>query len=70
MTRKITLEVQPGREALALLLVDKFVHDQPDNHHTLRPDRHGVIWKFPDDGPVFYVYGNPQHIRVKQEPDA
>ena len=68
--RKITLEVQPGEEAHALLLVDKFVHDQPDNHRVVRPERHGVIWKFPDGGPTFYVYGNPGHIRVKQEPNA
>lgn len=63
---KFTIRAEPINVTYAGSLANRFLRDYPQNLvHGTRPDRHGVIFKRVD-GVTFYVYGNDEHVRVRQ----
>lgn len=67
---KITLHVAPDKlsQDRAIEIATMFRSNHPDNHRTINAYRHGVVFSYDVPKAVFYAWGNPDHVRVRQNP--
>lgn len=65
---KITIQVDRDQLDRAIPLVRQFLAFYPHNHATDHPQRKGVLFVQRDtpDAIKLYVWGNADHVRVRQ----
>lgn len=62
---KITLIVAPENRLVAMREAEHFVRDVPWGHRAKHPSNCGGMSSV-INGVHFHIYGNPDHVRVRQ----